>query len=73
MQDTDIDDGDISLLCDIAGGLNGPLESSKLARVIGLMATGLVRREPAASGGKLRLTEKGQDVLAERGAGINEA
>lgn len=74
MQDTDIDDGDISLLCDIAGGLTGPLDSSRLARVIGLIATGLVRREPEAGGGsRLRLTEKGQDVLAERGAGINEA
>lgn len=73
MIDTDIDDGDISLLCDIADGLSGPLDSSRLARVIGLIAIGLVRREPEAGGSRLRLTAKGQDVLAERGIGMNEA
>lgn len=73
MQDTEIDDSDISLLCDIGGGLNGPIESSRLARVIGLIATGLVKREPEAGGSRLRLTEKGQDVLAQRGAGLNES
>jgi hypothetical protein len=73
MVDTDIDDGDISLLCDIGSGLSGPLDSSKLARVIGLMATGLVRREPEVGGSRLRLTEKGQDVLAGRGVGIKKS
>ena len=73
MHDTEIDDGDISLLCDIGSGMNGPVDSSKLARVIGLIATGLVKREPEAGGSRLRLTEKGQDVLAERGVGINES
>ncbi len=73
MQHAEIDDDDVSLLCDIAGGLNGPLELAQLTRVIGLIATGLVKREPEPGGSRLRLTEKGQDVLAERGAGINEA
>ncbi|MBV5271333.1 MAG: hypothetical protein JZU55_17260 [Afipia sp.] len=73
MPDTDIADGDISVLCDIAGGLKGPLESSKLDRVIVLIATGLVRREFTGEGSRLRLTEKGQELLAERGVGINEA
>ena len=73
MRGYDITDSDISLLCDIGGGLNAPLDSSKLARVIGLIALGLVRREPETQGGGLRLTEKAQDVLAERGVGINEA
>lgn len=73
MRGYDITDSDISLLCDIGGGLNAPLDSSKLARVIGLIALGLVRRDPEAQGGGLRLTEKAQDVLAERGVGINEA
>jgi hypothetical protein len=73
MPDTDITDYDISLLCDIAGGLNGPLESSKLDRVIVLIATGLIRRESTAESSRLRLTEKGQELLAERGIGINEA
>jgi hypothetical protein len=69
----DVTDSDVALLCDIGGGLDAPLESSRLARVMGLIAMGLLRREPEARGGGLRLTEKGQDVLAERGVGINEA
>ncbi|MCF2524158.1 DUF4364 family protein [Bradyrhizobium sp. G127] len=73
MPGTDLADGDISLLCDIAGGLSGPLESSKLDRVIVLIATGLIRRESTGDGSRLRLTEKGQELLAERGVGIHEA
>ena len=66
--DTEIDDGDVSLLRDIASGPHGPLGSSSLARVIALIAKGLVKREPDPRGGsRLRLTEKGQDVIAGRG------
>lgn len=64
-----VDDNDLSILCDIGSKFDTPLESSKLARVIGLIADGYVRRESRG----LQLTEKGQELLAERGVGINEA
>ncbi|CAN5338361.1 hypothetical protein BH10PSE11_BH10PSE11_21090 [soil metagenome] len=69
MPNTSVDDNDISILCDIGGNLSTSLDSSKLARVIGLIADGYVRREPKG----LELTGKGQELLAERGVGINEA
>lgn len=69
MPDISVDDNDISILCDIGGNLVAPLDSSKLARVIGLIAEGYVRREPKG----LELTDKGEELLAERGVGINEA
>lgn len=73
MPDTDIDDGDVSILCDIGSNLSTPLDSSKLARVVGLIADGLVRRDPNGEGSALTLTDKGQELLADRGVGINEA
>lgn len=69
MPNTSVDDNDISLMCDIGGNLGPSLDSSKLARVIELIAAGYVRREPKG----LELTDKGQELLAERGVGINEA
>ncbi len=69
MPDMNVDDNDISILCDIGSKFDAPLESSKLARVTGLIAEGYVRREPRG----LQLTRKGQELLAGRGVGINEA
>lgn len=69
MPGIDVDDNDISILCDIGSKFDTPLESSKLARVTDLIAEGYVRREPKG----LQLTRKGQDLLARRGVGINEA
>jgi hypothetical protein len=69
MPNITVDDNDISILCDIGGTLTEPLDASKLARVIGLIADGYVRREPKG----LELTDKAQELLAERGVGINEA
>ncbi len=75
MLDIDIDDGDIApALRHRKWSQTVRWIPSKLARVIGLIATGFVKRQPEAGGSsRLRLTEKGQDVLAERGAGLNEA
>lgn len=68
--DTEVDAGDVSLLCDISGGLRGPLDSSSLKRVIGLIAKGLIKRDPDPGGGsRLRLTEKGYDAIAGHSAG----
>ena len=66
---TSVDDSDISILCDIGDSPTMPLDSSKLARIIGLIADGYIRREPKG----LELIDKGQELLAERGVGINEA
>lgn len=67
---------DIALLCDI--GTYAPEENAleKRARVARLIAEGYVtcsHADMAAVGAKFALSRKGERVLEERGAGLNEA
>jgi hypothetical protein len=71
-----LSDSDIALLMDIgeyAPDGNDPRKQSRIERLI---ASGFVEcshADMAATGAKFMLTRKAQDLLSERGAGLNEA
>jgi hypothetical protein len=65
---------DIALLCDIGDSFQAPPDADKQMRLSRLMAEGYVEcADPDRAPEKYQLTAKAQQLLAERGAGLNEA
>lgn len=60
-------DAQIAILCDI--GQASSFAEEKKAEVLDLIVRGYVERD----GDLFKVTPRGQEVLADRGAGLNEA
>ena len=69
--DQHLSDEDVALMCDI-GSAGAKLSPSKQERIGDLIARGLVEPD-TEPGHAFKLTDKGQELLADRGVGINEA
>jgi hypothetical protein len=66
-----ISNDEIAILCAIGEG--GRIAARQEPEVDALIAEGLVERTHKAALEKYQLTGKGQQFLAERGAGLNES
>jgi predicted transcriptional regulator len=69
MADAVISDQEISILCDILEGWGANLSEDKKKILDQLIAKGFV--VPAESSAKYKLTDKAQQLLAERGVGLS--
>ena len=62
-----LSDGQIAILCDI--GQASSFDEEKRGDVLSLVVRGYVERD----GDLFKITPRGQKVLADRGAGLNES
>jgi hypothetical protein len=72
--DGSLSDDDIAMLCDVEDSFPNTPNAEKMRRLEKLIAAGFV--QPASAGKapeKYQLTAKAQKLLADRGAGLNEA
>ena len=69
MADALITDQEISIICDILEGWGANLNEDKMKALDELIAKGFV--VPAESSAKYKLTDKAQQLLAERGVGLS--
>jgi hypothetical protein len=70
----ELSDEDIALLSDVGDSFPAPPNADKQKRLSRLMAAGYVEcADPERAPEKYQLTAKAQRLLAERGAGLNEA
>lgn len=76
MNDVNISDTGIAVMCDIARASGLDLDNEKQAVLDRLIADGLVSQSSAAKpteASKFAVTAKGQRLLDERGVGANES
>lgn len=74
MDEIQIDDAGIAVMCDIARASGGDLDADKRALLERLIAQGLVIRTGlSAPDPAFEVTRKGQHALDARGVGVNEA
>jgi hypothetical protein len=59
-------DAQIAILCDI--GQTSAFDEEKKDEILGLLVRGYVERD----GGVFKITPRGEKVLTDRGAGLNE-
>ena len=72
--DAELSNDDIALLCDVGDSFPAPPDADKRMRLSRLMAAGYVEcADPDRAPETYQLTAKAQQLLAERGAGLNEA
>jgi hypothetical protein len=64
-------DQEIAILCDVGGG--GKVSAAHKHLFAGLLANGFVEVTGDETSAKYKLTGKAQQILAERGAGLNES
>jgi hypothetical protein len=69
MADAVISDQEIAILCDVLEGWGANLNEDKRKVLDQLIAKGFV--VPAESSAKYKLTDKAQQLLAERGVGLS--
>ena len=76
MNDVTVSDSGIAVMCDIARASGHDLNDDKQRVLDQLIADGLVEVSSAAKATeatKFAVTSKGQQVLDERGVGVNES
>ena len=72
--DAELNDDEISLLCDVGDTFPVTLTAAKQARLESLIARGFVEVAPADKApSKYQLTAKANKILTARGVGLNEA
>jgi len=72
--DAELNDDEISLLCDVGDTFPATLTAAKQARLESLIARGFVEAAPADKApSKYQLTAKANKILTARGVGLNEA
>ena len=71
MADTLITDQEIAILCDVLEGWGAKLNADKRKVLDQLVEKGFVVTIDRASPAKYKLTDKAQQLLAERGVGLS--
>ncbi|MGO9700418.1 MAG: hypothetical protein ACLPX7_14290 [Xanthobacteraceae bacterium] len=71
MADAPITDQEISVLCEVLAGAGANLNADKRKVLDQLVAQGLVVRSGQKSPATYELTDKAQQLLAERGVGLS--
>lgn len=70
----ELSDEDVALLCDVGDSFPATLHADERRRLARLLAAGYVAcADPDRAPEKYQLTAKAEKLLAERGAGLNEA
>jgi hypothetical protein len=64
-------DQEIAILCDVGGG--GKVSTAHQHLFAGLIANGFVEVAGDETSAKYKLTAKSQQILSERGVGLNES
>jgi len=72
MNDDQLTNSDVAVLCDIGGGVVS-FNDSKKARIDELIDRGFLEHDSRDTSMRLKLTAMAQEVLAARGVGINES
>jgi hypothetical protein len=74
VDDAELNDDEISLLCDVGDTFPATLTAAKQARLESLIARGFIETAPADKApSKYQLTAKANKILTARGVGLNEA
>jgi hypothetical protein len=68
---TSLSDQEIAILCDVGGG--GKVSDAHKHLFAGLIANGFVEVADDEMSAKYKLTAKAQQILSERGVGLNES
>jgi hypothetical protein len=66
-----LSDQEIAILCDVGGG--GKVSDAHKHLLTGLIANGFVEVSSDETSTKYKLTAKAQQILSERGLGLNES